>query len=60
MPNNLSWMHYERLMRVKNEDERDWYLREASTENWSYRTLKPQHWLPILSSSVSDTGIKTW
>ncbi|WP_304648745.1 DUF1016 N-terminal domain-containing protein, partial [uncultured Duncaniella sp.] len=32
MPNNLSWMHYERLMRVKNEDERDWYLREASTE----------------------------
>ena len=32
MSNNLSWMHYERLMRVKNEDERDWYLREASTD----------------------------
>ncbi len=32
MPSNLSWMHYERLMRVKNEDERDRYLREASTE----------------------------
>lgn len=39
MPYNLSWMHYERLMRVANEDEREWYLREASAENWSYRTL---------------------
>ena len=28
LPSNLSWSHYERLMRVKNEDERDWYLRD--------------------------------
>lgn len=39
MPNNLSWMHYERLMRIDNENERDWYMREAANENWSYRTL---------------------
>lgn len=39
MPQNLSWMHYERLMRVSNEIEREWYMREASAENWSYRTL---------------------
>ena len=39
MPHNLSWMHYERLMRIDNENERDWYMREAANENWSYRTL---------------------
>lgn len=60
MPNNLSWMHYERLMRVKNEDERDWYLREASTENWSYRTLDrnigSQYYHRLLQTPES----KTW
>lgn len=39
IPSNLSWSHYERLMRIKNKDERDWYMREASEENWSVRTL---------------------
>ena len=35
----LSWSHYERLMRITNKDERDWYLKEASEQMWSYRTL---------------------
>ena len=26
-------------MWIKNEDERDWYMREAAEENWSVRTL---------------------
>ncbi|WP_290121294.1 DUF1016 N-terminal domain-containing protein, partial [uncultured Duncaniella sp.] len=39
LPSNLSWSHYERLMRIKNEDERDWYMREAAGESWSVRTL---------------------
>ncbi len=39
LPSNLSWSHYERLMRIKNEDERDWYMREAAQENWGVRTL---------------------
>ena len=39
LPSNLSWSHYERLMRIKNEDECDWYMREAAEENWSVRTL---------------------
>lgn len=25
LPTNLSWSHYERLMRVDDEEERDWY-----------------------------------
>ncbi|WP_302129276.1 DUF1016 N-terminal domain-containing protein, partial [uncultured Duncaniella sp.] len=30
LPANLSWSHYERLMRIADEDERDWYMREAA------------------------------
>lgn len=36
---NLSWMHYERLMRVDDEKARYWYMKEASDQQWSYRTL---------------------
>jgi predicted nuclease of restriction endonuclease-like (RecB) superfamily len=35
----LSWTHYERLLRVKNKVARDWYLKEAAEQMWSYRTL---------------------
>lgn len=36
---NLSWSHYRALLRVADEDARYWYLREASHEMWSVRTL---------------------
>ena len=35
----LTWSHYKRIMFVKNEDARNWYLREASEQMWSYATL---------------------
>ena len=35
----LSWSHYERIIRVENENARNWYIKEASEENWSVRTL---------------------
>ena len=35
----LSWSHYERLMRVSDTEARDWYLNEAVSQNWSVRTL---------------------
>ena len=37
---NLSWLHYERLIRVKDKDARLWYLKEAAREQWDYRTLQ--------------------
>jgi len=37
---NLSWLHYERLLRVKDADARLWYLKEATREQWDYRTLQ--------------------
>ena len=36
---NLSWSHYECLLRVKDIDARNWYLNEAASEKWSVRTL---------------------
>ena len=40
LPVQLSWSHYERLMRVADPQARLWYLHEASTQQWDYRTLK--------------------
>lgn len=37
---NLSWLHYERLLRVKDADARLWYLKETAREQWDYRTLQ--------------------
>ena len=36
---NLTWSHFECLLRVKDEDARRWYLREAEQALWSVRTL---------------------
>lgn len=35
----LSWMHYERLMRVDDKVARIWYMNAAADNQWSYRTL---------------------
>ncbi|MDE5666517.1 MAG: PDDEXK nuclease domain-containing protein [Duncaniella sp.] len=60
LPYNLSWSHYERLMRIKNEDERDWYMREAAGANWSVRTLDrnigSQYYHRLLQTPESKRG----
>ncbi len=57
---NLSWSHYERLMRVKDDNERDWYMREAAGENWSVRTLNrnigSQYYHRLLQTPESKRG----
>ena len=40
LPAQLSWSHYERLMRVSDINARRWYLQEAASQQWDYRTLK--------------------
>ena len=40
MPPQLSWMHYEKLMRVSDKEARLWYMQEAASQQWDYRTLK--------------------
>lgn len=60
LPSNLSWSHYERLMRIKNEDERDWYMREVAEENWGVRTLNrnigSQYYHRLLQTPESKRG----
>ena len=38
----LSWSHFVRLLSVKNEDERSFYLIETAENNWSVRELDRQ------------------
>ena len=40
LPIQLSWSHYERLIRVADPEARLWYMQEAATQQWDYRTLK--------------------
>lgn len=60
LPANLSWSHYERLMRIADEDERDWYMREAALEGWSVRTLNrnigSQYYYRLLQTPESKKG----
>lgn len=38
----LGWTHYRTLLRVENPAAREWYLREAISQNWSSRALDRQ------------------
>ena len=40
LPVQLSWSHHERLIRVADPEARIWYMHEAATQQWDYRTLK--------------------
>lgn len=42
LSDQLSWTHYRLLMRVKNENARNFYLEESIKENWSTRQLERQ------------------
>lgn len=62
----LSWSHYKRLMQVSDSEARDWYIKEASEQMWSYRTLdrniSSQYYYRLLQSqnkqSVKDEMIQ--
>jgi predicted nuclease of restriction endonuclease-like (RecB) superfamily len=38
----FSWTHYRTLIRIENEDKRDFYLAEAEKNNWTARQLERQ------------------
>lgn len=37
---NLSWSNITRILRIDDSNERNYYLTEATTQNWSYRQLE--------------------
>ena len=58
----LSWSHYERLMRVENETARLWYLKEAAQQMWAVRTLdrniSTQYYERLMLSSEKEPVIR--
>ncbi len=38
----LSWTHYRTLIRIENQDKRDFYIAEADKNNWTARQLERQ------------------
>ena len=59
---NLTWSHYRTLLRVPDTEARAWYLKEASSEAWSVRTLDrnigSQYYHRLLASQNKD-AVKT-
>ena len=55
----LSWTHYRLLMRVENENAREFYTEEAIKSNWSTRQLERQinsfFYERLLSSQNKET-----
>lgn len=55
----LTWSHYKRLMQVSDETSRNWYLREAAEQMWSYATLNrnisTQYYERMLLSQQSES-----
>lgn len=58
---NLTWTHIRQVLPVVNEDARYWYLREASREGWSARTLSrnvgSQYYQRLLHSPKKEAVI---
>ncbi len=57
----LNWTHYRHLLRVDNEEARNWYQNSAIDENWSTRALERQinsFYYERLLSSKNPTPVK--
>lgn len=57
----LSWSHYQMLLRIENKEERAFYEIEAAQNNWSLRELKRQFDSALylrLALSTDKAGIK--
>jgi predicted nuclease of restriction endonuclease-like (RecB) superfamily len=54
----LSWSHYQLIMRVSNLDARNYYLREAAENTWTVRTLDrniaSQYYERLLLSQIKE------
>lgn len=54
----LSWSHFQRILRVSDEKARMYYLKEAANNNWSIRTLDRNistlYYQRLISSQVTE------
>ena len=58
---NLSWTNIRTIIRIDDKKERDYYLKEASSENWTSRQLerniKSGYYHRLLSTQGVNTGV---
>lgn len=58
MAGKIPWSHLRSLMRISDEEERNFYLKEVLTENWSVRVLerniKSGYYKRMLSTQLPD------
>lgn len=58
MAGKISWSHLRSIMRISHEEERNFYLKETLTENWSVRVLerniKSGYYKRMLSTQLPD------
>lgn len=58
----LHWSHYQRVLRVSDEQARIYYLTEAAEQNWSISTLdrniSTQYYHRLLASQIKEPVIK--
>ena len=58
---NLTWTHIRQVLPVDSDDARYWYLREASREGWSARTLArnvgSQYYQRLLASPKKEAVV---
>ena len=61
---NLTWSNIRYIMRLENKAEREYYLKEASEQNWSFRTLerniKTGYYRRLLSTQEKDEAIANY
>mgnify|MGYP002627170804 CR=1 FL=1 len=52
---SLSWTHFRILLQVDDQRAREWYLEEATSQSWGYRTLQrnisTQYYYRLLASN---------
>ena len=61
----LSWTHYRTLLRVENDQARQWYMNEAANQNWSTVPWSGSSALSIMNGSspaptVRRSNKKPW
>ena len=58
MAGKVTWSHLRDIMRISNEEERNFYLNEVANENWSVKTLerniKSGYYKRMLSTQLPD------
>lgn len=64
MAGKVTWSHLRGIMRISDEEERNFYLNKVANENWSVKTLerniKSGYYKRMLSSQLPDREKKHW